>query len=119
MIARLGLRPMMIGNTNVAPNMAMTCWAPSPVVLPQLSRCCGATGSPGAGSTRSHLNIDIAVLLALGRPPAAILVVSIRHRRWRNMPEERRTGRPTVCQSGSDRARKEEVQSTGEDVDPR
>ena len=63
MIARLASNPMTSGNTNVAPNMATTCWAPTPTVLPQASRWCGATGSPGAGSTTSHLNIDISDLL--------------------------------------------------------
>ncbi len=38
MIARLGSSPITIGNTNVAPNMATTCWAPSPTVLPHGSR---------------------------------------------------------------------------------
>ena len=36
MIARLGSSPMTIGKTNVAPNIATTCWAPRPAVLPQL-----------------------------------------------------------------------------------
>ena len=38
MIARLGSSPMTSGNTNVAPNIATTCWAPRPAVFPQLSR---------------------------------------------------------------------------------
>src|SRR4029079_17599289 len=59
MIARLALSPITIGKMNVAPNMATTCWAPRPTVLPQASRWCGATASPGLGSTRSHLHIDI------------------------------------------------------------
>ena len=57
-IARLGSRPITRGNTKVAPNIATTCWAPRPAVLPQPSRWSGATASPGAGSTTSHLNID-------------------------------------------------------------
>ena len=59
MIARLGSNPMTSGKTNVAPNIATTCWAPTPIVLPHGSRWPGATGSPGAGSTTSHLNIDM------------------------------------------------------------
>ena len=47
MIARFGSSPMMIGNTNVAPNIATTCWAPSPIVLGQDSRSSGLTTSPG------------------------------------------------------------------------
>src|SRR4051794_24478188 len=58
MMARLGSSPITSGNTNVAPNMATTCWAPSPTVLPHARRWWGATGSPGAGSTTSHLNSD-------------------------------------------------------------
>ena len=48
MIASCGLSPMMSGKTNVAPNIATTCWAPSPTVRPQLSRSSGLTTSPGA-----------------------------------------------------------------------
>ncbi len=57
MMARLGSRPITRGKTNVAPNIATTCWAPSPIVLPHGSRSSGATGSPGAGSTSRQLNI--------------------------------------------------------------
>src|SRR6478735_10114365 len=59
MIARFGSSPMTSGKTNVAPNMATTCWAPTPTVLPQGSRWRGPTASPGWGSTTSHLNIDM------------------------------------------------------------
>ena len=48
MTANWGLRPMTMGKTNVAPNIATTCWAPSPAVLGQLSRSPGATARPGA-----------------------------------------------------------------------
>src|SRR5687768_7418837 len=70
-IARLGSRPMMIGNTNVAPNIATTCWAPMPTVLPHMSRWSGATGCPGAGSTTVHLNIDMTYLLVRAPSPSA------------------------------------------------
>jgi hypothetical protein len=46
MMARFGSRPMMIGNTNVAPNIATTCCAPTPIVLGQDSRSSGLTGVP-------------------------------------------------------------------------
>src|SRR4051812_25364014 len=46
-IASWGFRPMMSGNTNVAPNIATTCWAPSPAVRPHESRSSGATTSVG------------------------------------------------------------------------
>ena len=59
MIARLASNPITSGNTNVAPNIATTCCAPRPTVLPQPNRWCGATASPGSGSTTSHLNIDM------------------------------------------------------------
>src|SRR4051794_10146457 len=59
MMARLGSRPITIGNTNVAPNIATTCWAPTPTVLPHGSRWRGPTASPGWGLTTSHLNIDM------------------------------------------------------------
>jgi hypothetical protein len=49
MTARFGFRPMTIGNTNVAPNMATTCWAPSPTVRPTESRSFGRTTAPGGG----------------------------------------------------------------------
>ena len=57
MMARLGSRPITSGKTNVAPNIATTCCAPSPTVLPHGSRSSGATGSPGAGFTTRQLNI--------------------------------------------------------------
>ncbi len=68
MIARLGSRPMTIGKTNVAPNIATTCWAPSPVVRAQVRRWFGATASPGSGWTTSHLNID-----GMTAPPCSVV----------------------------------------------
>src|SRR5688572_6607427 len=62
-MARLGSSPITRGKTKVAPNMATTCWAPRPIVLPHGRRCIGSTACPGAGSTTSHLNID------MRRPP--------------------------------------------------
>ena len=47
MIASCGLRPMTSGKTKVAPNIATTCWAPRPTVLPHDSRSSGATTSSG------------------------------------------------------------------------
>ena len=87
----------MSGNTKVAPNMATTCWAPIPTVLPQASRWCGATASPGAGSTTSHLNIDMAVPFA-GAPRAVRPMLLMRHpagARWcdRRLPGGRCRGR--------------------------
>ncbi len=68
-IARLGSSPMITGKTNVAPNIATTCCAPSPTVLPHGSRSSGATGSPGAGVTSRQLNIvDIWILLRVKGP---------------------------------------------------
>ena len=49
MIARLASRPMISGKTNVAPNIATTCWAPMPMVRGQDSRSSGATASPSGG----------------------------------------------------------------------
>ena len=73
MIARLGSSPITSGKTNVAPNMATTCWAPSPIVLPHGSRSSGATGSPGAGVTSRQLNIvDIWILLMCRGPNTPI-----------------------------------------------
>ena len=66
MIARLGSSPMTSGKTKVAPNIATTCCAPRPTVLPHARRWFGATASPGAGSTTSHLNIDIDLTLLCG-----------------------------------------------------
>src|SRR4249919_1452867 len=69
MIARLGSSPMTRGNTKVAPNIATTCWAPSPTILPHGSLSSGATGSPGAGVTTRQLNIvDIWILLVVREP---------------------------------------------------
>ncbi len=49
MIASCGLSPMISGKTKVAPNIATTCWAPSPAVRPHESRSSGATEAPGGG----------------------------------------------------------------------
>ena len=46
MIARFGSRPMISGKTKVAPNIATTCWAPTPMVFGQDSRSSGRTTSP-------------------------------------------------------------------------
>ncbi len=86
MMARLASSPMTSGKTNVAPNMATTCWAPTPTVLPQGSRWPGATGSPGAGSTTSHLNIDMMCLFRSVRTRARhVPMLHMRHpsrREW-------------------------------------
>ena len=52
MTANCGLRPMRTGKTKVAPNMATTCWAPSPMVRPHPSLSSGATTSPGSSTPR-------------------------------------------------------------------
>src|SRR5580765_1364885 len=56
--ASWGLRPMMRGKTNVAPNIATTCWAPSPIVLPQDSRSFGATTSSGPARLPSPCKVQ-------------------------------------------------------------
>ena len=72
-IARLGSSPITSGNTNVAPNMATTCWAPRPAVRPQLSRSIGPTASPGGGvfpsCTTVQLNIDMTASSYAHRTP--------------------------------------------------
>ena len=40
---------MTSGNTNVAPNIATTCWTPIPTVRGHDSRSSGRTTSPGGG----------------------------------------------------------------------
>src|SRR5215216_5767858 len=47
--ASCGLSPMTSGKTNVAPNIATTCWAPRPIVRVQDRRSSGRTTSPGGG----------------------------------------------------------------------
>ena len=54
-MARLASSPMTRGKTNVAPNMATTCWAPMPTVRPHVRRSFGATARPGAGVLPSPL----------------------------------------------------------------
>lgn len=41
-------KPVRIGTRNVAPNIATTCWRPSPIVAGQASRSSGRTMSPSA-----------------------------------------------------------------------
>src|SRR4051812_39539650 len=94
-MARFGSRPMTIGNTKVAPNIATTCWAPIPTVLPQGSRSSGATGSPGAGVTSRQLNIvDIWILLWMKGAAHLDLVTHITHPGGLISAEERRTSPP-------------------------
>ena len=50
---------MMIGKTNVAPNIDTTCWPPNPMVLAQLSRSPGATTSPAPIFFPSPCNVQI------------------------------------------------------------
>lgn len=65
--ARLGSRPIMTGKTNVPPNIATTCCAPTPAVFGQLRRSSVMTATPGGGgSTRFHANIDIASSFGVG-----------------------------------------------------
>ncbi|GAA2794349.1 hypothetical protein GCM10020219_076970 [Nonomuraea dietziae] len=45
--ARLASRPITRGKTNVAPNIAITCWAPKPTMRGHDSRSSGLTTSPG------------------------------------------------------------------------
>jgi hypothetical protein len=59
MMASWGFRPITSGKTNVAPNMATTCWAPRPTVLPQDSRSSGATASPGGGVLPSCTSFQV------------------------------------------------------------
>jgi hypothetical protein len=58
MIASWALKPMRIGKTKVAPNIATTCCAPSPIVLPHDKRSSGATTSPGASRCPSPLSFQ-------------------------------------------------------------
>ena len=41
-------KPVSVGTSSVAPNMATTCCMPMPIVRPQLKRSSGATTAPGA-----------------------------------------------------------------------
>ena len=58
MIASWGLRPMTSGKTNVAPNIATTCWAPRPTVLPHDRRSSGATTSLGPSVRPSPFSVQ-------------------------------------------------------------
>src|SRR3954447_15023093 len=108
MIARFGSSPMTIGKTKVAPNMATTCWAPIPTVLPHGSRWRGPTATPGSGSTTSHLNIDMMMHPFCSRDPAPSghkLVTHMTHPRGRTMPKERRD-RWHLLRPGPNRSRR-------------
>ena len=48
--ARFGLSPIIAGNTNVAPNIATTCWAPRPAIAATTAAPRGGQPSPAAGS---------------------------------------------------------------------
>ena len=58
MIASWGLRPMTSGKTKVAPNIATTCWAPRPAVLPHDRRSSGATTSSGPSVRPSPFSVQ-------------------------------------------------------------
>ena len=54
-----GSKCVRIGTRNVAPNMAMTCWAPMPMVRVQVSRSSGSTTSPGASVLPSPCSFHV------------------------------------------------------------
>ena len=68
MIASCGFSPMISGNTNVAPNIATTCWAPSPTVRPHDSRSSGATAAPGGGVLPSYTSFQPIAMTASSSP---------------------------------------------------
>ncbi len=72
MIASWGFRPMISGKTKVAPNMATTCWAPSPMVLPQESRSSGATTSLGPTVLPSPWSFQPRAIRLLLVPPVVV-----------------------------------------------
>src|SRR5215213_11472246 len=73
-IARLGSKPMMIGATTVAPNMASTCWKPIAIVCPQGSRSSTLT-IPDRVSFQDR---TIVLLLAFP-PPRPVYVHQAQH----------------------------------------
>ena len=76
MIASCGLRPMMIGKTNVAPNIATTCCAPRPTVAAQDSRSSGRDRLAGRRGlavvddlpAKSHVGSPLRTGLTTGAP---------------------------------------------------
>src|SRR6476646_2916373 len=68
MIARVGFSPMMIGKTNVAPNIATTCCAPTPTVFGQDSRSSGFTGVPRGRGLSIPTGFQPKVMRALPTP---------------------------------------------------
>jgi hypothetical protein len=55
-IAMLGLKPIRIGASTVAPNMAITCCTPIAAVCGQGRRSSGATTAPSVACTSRHWN---------------------------------------------------------------
>src|SRR6478735_7400589 len=79
MMARFGSRPMINGKTNVAPNMATTCWAPTPIVLGQDSRSSGRTTAPSGSGLPSPTSFHpIAIIHALSAPGSGAAVALLR-----------------------------------------
>src|SRR5436309_2734642 len=61
MMASCGFSPMTSGKTNVAPNIATTCWAPSPTVRGQASRSSGRTPAPAGRGALSVGRVAVRV----------------------------------------------------------
>ena len=53
-----GGKPVSTGTKNVAPNIATTCWAPSPMVRGQLSRSPGATTKPWSARVSTRVQVS-------------------------------------------------------------
>ncbi|MDT4827161.1 hypothetical protein FQZ97_604980 [compost metagenome] len=63
-IAMLGLKPIRIGASTVAPNMAITCWMPIAPVCSQGSRSSGAMTAPLASvDTGFSVQLNMCFLL--------------------------------------------------------
>src|SRR4051812_32555586 len=92
MIARFGFRPITTGKTNVAPNIATTCWAPMPTVLPHESRSSGLTTSPGAGPPPSPCSFHPIAMAALQDVDAGTLEPGL----CSDIVGNRRTANPAV-----------------------
>src|SRR4029453_849287 len=58
-MATLGSNPISSGASTVAPNIAITCWAPSAAVCGHGNLSSGATTTPGCAATSRHRGLKL------------------------------------------------------------
>src|SRR3954471_8892856 len=95
-----GGKPVMNGTRNVAPNIATTCWAPSPIVRGQVSRSPGSTISCAPTFLPSPCSVQGSAMRVLNRSRVGIGLV-LRIRAFSDEPESSPGHQPTILREST------------------